>query len=172
MLDDIAAEWRCGPREAAERLLPAGAIYFQLDEGDVRAILSYEHTMIGSDGLPHDHHPHPRLWGTFPRVLGHYSRDLGPVPLEEAGRRMTSLPADWFGLTGRGVVRPGAFADVAVFDAATVKGTGTFTDPAQPAARIDLVMVNGQVVWRAGGHSGRGRLPHGPSWGPPVPPTM
>jgi N-acyl-D-amino-acid deacylase len=154
MLDDIAAEWRCSTRMAAERLLPAGAIYFQLDEGDVRAILGYEHTMIGSDGLPHDHHPHPRLWGTFPRVLGHYSRDLGLFPLEEAVRRMTSLPATWFGFADRGVVRPGAFADLVVFDATTVRDTGTFSEPAQPAAGIDLVMVNGRVVWHAGRHTG------------------
>jgi N-acyl-D-amino-acid deacylase len=162
MLDDIAAEWQCSGRAAAERLLPAGAIYFQLDEDDVRAILGYPHTMIGSDGLPHDHHPHPRLWGTFPRVLGHYSRDLALFPLEEAVRRMTSLPAGWFGFADRGVVRPGAFADLVVFDAATVKDTGTFTAPAQPAAGIDLVMVNGQVVWRAGRHTGArpGRVLH------------
>jgi len=150
-LDDIAAEWGCGAREAAERLLPAGAVYFQLDEGDVRAILAYEHTMIGSDGLPHDVHPHPRLWGTFPRVLGHYSRELGLFGLEEAVRRMSGLPARWFGLLDRGVIRPGAFADLVVFDAARVKDTGTFSAPASPATGIDLVMVNGQVVWR-GGH--------------------
>jgi N-acyl-D-amino-acid deacylase len=154
MLDDVAREWGCAPRDAAKRLLPAGAIYFQLDEGDVRAILGYAHTMIGSDGLPHDHHPHPRLWGTFPRVLGHYSRDLGLFSLEEAVRRMTSLPAAWFGLVDRGIARPGAFADLVVFDAATVKDTGTFGDPARPAAGIDLVMVNGGVVWRGGGHTG------------------
>src|SRR4051812_30658890 len=63
MLDDIASEWGLGAEDAARRLLPAGAIYFQLDEGDVRDILAYPHTMIGSDGLPHDVHPHPRLWG-------------------------------------------------------------------------------------------------------------
>jgi N-acyl-D-amino-acid deacylase len=154
MLDDIAREWRCSAGQAAERLLPAGAIYFQLDEGDVRAILAYEHTMIGSDGLPHDVHPHPRLWGAFPRVLGHYSREVGLFGLEEAVRRMTGLPARWFGFADRGVVRPGAFADLVVFDAATVKDTGTFTEPAQPAAGIDLVMVNGRVVWRAGRPTG------------------
>jgi N-acyl-D-amino-acid deacylase len=154
MLDDIAGEWGCSARAAAERLLPAGAIYFQLDEGDVRAILGYPYTMIGSDGLPHDHHPHPRLWGTFPRVLGHYSRDLGLFSLEEAVRRMTSLPAGWFGFRDRGVVRPGALADLVVFDAATVKDTGTFSDPARPSAGIDLVMVNGSVVWHAGRHTG------------------
>jgi N-acyl-D-amino-acid deacylase len=154
MLDDVAAAWRCSPREAAARLLPAGAIYFQLDEADVRAILAYEHTMIGSDGLPHDAHPHPRLWGTFPRVLGHYSRDVGLFSLEEAVRRMTGLPAAWFGFAGRGVVRPGAFADLVVFDPATVRDTGTFTDPARPAAGIDLVLVNGQAVWRDGRPTG------------------
>ena len=154
MLDEVAAGWRCGAREAAERLLPAGAIYFQLDEGDVRAILAYPHTMIGSDGLPHDAHPHPRLWGTFPRVLGHYSREVGLFSLEEAVRRMTGLPARWFGFADRGVIRPGAFADLVVFDPATVRDTGTFTDPARPAAGIDLVIVNGQVVWRAGRHTG------------------
>jgi N-acyl-D-amino-acid deacylase len=154
MLDEVAVRWRCDAREAAERLLPAGAIYFQLDEGDVRAILGYEHTMIGSDGLPHDVHPHPRLWGTFPRVLGHYSRELGLFGLEEAVRRMTGLPAGWFGFVDRGAVRPGAFADLVVFDPATVKDTGTFTEPVQPAAGIDVVMVNGQVVWRSGRSTG------------------
>jgi N-acyl-D-amino-acid deacylase len=153
MLDEIVANWDCNPREAAERLLPAGAIYFQLDEGDVRAILAYEHTMIGSDGLPHDTHPHPRLWGTFPRVLGHYSRECGLFDLEEAVRRMTSLTARWFGFRDRGVVRRGAFADLTVFDPATVKDTGTFTKPAQPAAGIALVMVNGAIVWRDGKHT-------------------
>jgi N-acyl-D-amino-acid deacylase len=154
MLDEIAASWGCTDMDAAERLLPAGAIYFQLDEGDVRAILAYEHTMIGSDGLPHDVHPHPRLWGTFPRVLGHYCREMGLFSLEEAVRRMTSLPARWFGFRERGVVRPGAFADLVLFDPANVRDTGTFTHPAQPAAGIALVMVNGRPVWRDGTHTG------------------
>jgi N-acyl-D-amino-acid deacylase len=153
-LDEIAEERHCSLREAAERLLPAGAIYFQLDEGDVRAILAYEHTMIGSDGLPHDIHPHPRLWGSFPRVLGHYSRERGLFSLEEAVRRMTSLPARWFGFRDRGVIRPGSFADLVIFDPATVKDQGTFTNPAQPSTGIELVMVNGAVVWQNGRHSG------------------
>ncbi len=84
MLDDVAADWGVSNHAAAERLLPAGAVYFELDEADVRRILAYPHTMIGSDGIPHDVHPHPRLWGTFPRVLGHYARDEGLFPLEEA----------------------------------------------------------------------------------------
>jgi N-acyl-D-amino-acid deacylase len=160
MLDEIAKEWSCSPGAAAERLLPAGAIYFQLDEDDVRAILSYEHTMIGSDGLPHDVHPHPRLWGTFPRVLGHYSRDCGLFSLEEAVRRMTSLPARWFGFRDRGVLRTGAFADLALFDPVTVNDKGSFTAPAQPAEGIAIVMVNGNIIWQENRHTGMrpGRL--------------
>ncbi|MBM3597577.1 MAG: D-aminoacylase [Alphaproteobacteria bacterium] len=153
-LADIAAEWNCTPVEAAERLLPAGAIYFQLDEEDVRRILAYPHTMIGSDGLPHDVHPHPRLWGAFPRVLGHYAREVGLMTLEEAVRRMTSLPAAWFGLPDRGVLRPGAYADIVVFDPETVADRGTFIKPAQPAAGIDTVIVNGRPVWSQGAHTG------------------
>ena len=154
MLDEIAKEWSCSAGAAAERLLPAGAIYFQLDEGDVRAILAYEHTMIGSDGLPHDVHPHPRLWGAFPRVLGHYSRDCGLFSLEEAVRRMTSLPARWFGFRDRGVLRPGAFADLALFDPVTVNDKSSFAAPAQPAEGIALVMVNGNIVWQERRHTG------------------
>lgn len=131
MLADIAAGWGVDERTAAERVLPAGANYSHLDEYDVRAILAYPHTMIGSDELPHDVHPHPRLWGTFPRVLGHDARELGLFPLEEAVRRMTSLPADWFGFADRGRLRPGAFADVVVFDPAAVRDAATFVAPAQ-----------------------------------------
>ena len=87
------------------RLQPAGAIYWMMDEADVRRVLRFEQTMIGSDGLPHDIHPHPRLWGTFPRVLGHYCREVGLFGLEKAVRKMTGLSAARFGLAGRGVVR-------------------------------------------------------------------
>jgi N-acyl-D-amino-acid deacylase len=78
-LASIAAEWGCSQVEACERLQPGGACYFQMREDDVQRVLRYPATMIGSDGLPHDQHPHPRLWGTFPRVLGHYSRDSGAL---------------------------------------------------------------------------------------------
>ena len=76
-LSAIAAEMNLDEIAAARELQPAGAIYFSMDEEDVQAILSHPDAMIGSDGLPHDEHPHPRLWGTFPRVLGHYCRELG-----------------------------------------------------------------------------------------------
>jgi N-acyl-D-amino-acid deacylase len=153
-LADIAKDWGVPLLAAAERLQPAGAVYFTMDEADVRRILSFPHTMIGSDGLPHDSHPHPRLWGTFPRVLGHYCRDENLFPIEEAVRRMTGLPAQQFGLANRGQIAVGAYADIAVFDPATVIDKATFEAPMTPAAGIDLVMVNGEVVWRAGVHTG------------------
>jgi N-acyl-D-aspartate/D-glutamate deacylase len=149
-LAEIAREWGCSTVEAAQQLLPAGAIYFQMDEADVRAILSFPLTMIGSDGLPHDSHPHPRLWGTFPRVLGHYARDLGLFPLEEAVRKMTGLTASTFGLTGRGLLREGYAADVVVFDAARVRDLATYEKPSVPADGIECVIVNGVVSWLAG----------------------
>ncbi|MFM7345005.1 MAG: N-acyl-D-amino-acid deacylase family protein [Tagaea sp.] len=147
-LADIAAEWGVDPQAAATRLLPAGAIYFAMAEEDVRRVLSWPEAMIGSDGLPHDTHPHPRLWGTFPRVLGHYARELGLFPVEEAIRRMTSLPAKRLGLRDRGVLRAGAFADIVVFDPKRVIDRATFALPKTPGEGIDRTFVNGREVWK------------------------
>src|SRR5213078_5093067 len=148
MLADIAAEWNCTQQEACERLQPGGACYFQMREDDVQRVLAYPPTMIGSDGLPHDQHPHPRLWGTFPRVLGHYSRDLGLFSLEEAVHRMTGLPARRFNLHGRGELRVGWFADVCVFDPATVADAATFEVPHAVSRGIAHVLVNGATALR------------------------
>ena len=153
-LGDIARDWGCGERAAAERLLPAGAVYFQLDEADVRRILAHPRTMVGSDGLPHDEHPHPRLWGTFPRVLGHYARDVGLFGLEEAVFRMTGLPAREFGIADRGRLEVGRYADVVLFDPETVADRATFERPRQPSAGIACVLVNGTVVWQDGAPTG------------------
>ena len=144
---DIRAEWGVSVAEAIDRLQPAGAIYYQMDEEDLRRVLAFEDAMIGSDGLPHDEFPHPRLWGTFPRVLGHYSRDVGLFPLEQAVRRMTAVPARVFGLTDRGVVREHAYADLVVLDAGTVIDNANFESPKQQAAGIREVIVNGNPVW-------------------------
>src|SRR5690606_12991907 len=95
-LDEVVGEMGVRLEEAVARLLPAGAIYFRMDDGDVQRILQFEDTMIGSDGLPHDEQPHPRLWGTFPRVLGHYGRGLGLFSLEKAVHKMTGLTASRF----------------------------------------------------------------------------
>ncbi|MFO0996409.1 MAG: D-aminoacylase [Alphaproteobacteria bacterium] len=153
-LKDVAAAMGCSQVEAIERLLPAGGIYFAMDEDDVQRIMAFPDAMIGSDGLPNDEHPHPRLWGTFPRVLGHYARDLGLFPLEHAVRKMTSLSAHRFGLKDRGVIREGAFADLVLFDSKAIIDRATFENPTQPAAGVALVMVNGRIAWRDGAHTG------------------
>jgi N-acyl-D-amino-acid deacylase len=139
---------------SVEDLLPAGAIYFSMDEKDVQRILGFEHTMIGSDGLPHDAAPHPRLWGTFPRVLGHYARGLGLFSLEEAVYKMTGLTAKTFGLAERGQLKAGYAADMTIFDPGTVEEAATFARPSQPAKGIDTVIVNGAIVWREGKPTG------------------
>jgi N-acyl-D-amino-acid deacylase len=147
MLADIAMEWQLGLKEAAERLTPAGGIFFQMDEADVQRIMAHRLSMIGSDGLPHDSYPHPRLWGTFPRVLGHYARDLGLFSLEEAVRKMTGHTARVFGMVDRGVIREGAFADLALFDPATVRDASTYDAPTRPAEGIVETWVNGQSAY-------------------------
>ncbi|HTR83999.1 MAG TPA: D-aminoacylase, partial [Reyranella sp.] len=158
-LADIAREMGVSMKEAGDRIQPAGAIYFMMDEKDVQAAMSHPGAMIGSDGIPFDAHPHPRLWGTFPRVLGHYSRDLKLFPLEDAVRRMTSYPAERFHLTKRGQVKAGFYADICVFDPATVIDTATFEKPIAPAQGIDTVICNGAIAWRHGkegdGRTGR-----------------
>lgn len=153
-LGDIAAEWGVTKEEAAARLQPANAIYFSMDEGDVRNILAFDETMIGSDGLPVGEKPHPRLWGTFPRVLGHYSRDLRLFDLETAVWKMTGLTARNFRLAGRGTLAVGNFADVVVFDPDTVRDAANYETPTEPAEGIDAVIVNGVMTWRGGQHMG------------------
>lgn len=153
-LSAIAAEWGVTQQEAAGRLQPAGAVYHNMSEADVRRILSHPATMVGSDGLPNDPLPHPRLWGTFARVLGHYARDAQLMPLEEAVRKMTCLSARRFGLAGRGEVRVGYHADLVLFDPARVRDAATFENPQQAADGIDAVWVNGVLSYRDGAPTG------------------
>ncbi|HEX7436599.1 MAG TPA: amidohydrolase family protein, partial [Caldimonas sp.] len=153
-LDAIAHDWGIAKDEAARRLQPGSAIYFLMDEDDVRRILAFDETMIGSDGIPAGAKPHPRLWGTFPRVLGHYSRDVGLFPLETAVWKMTGLTARNFGLRERGTLAVGQHADVVVFDPATIRAAASYEAPTRPAEGIDAVIVNGTVTWRHGRHSG------------------
>jgi N-acyl-D-amino-acid deacylase len=153
-LDAVARQMGVSQEETIRRLSPAGGIYFRLDEADVQRILKHDKTMIGSDGLPHDASPHPRLWGTFPRVLGHYGRALGLFPLETAVHKMTGLTAKNFGLKDRGVLKEGAYADLALFDAETVDEAATYEAPIAPARGIEAVIVNGAVVWRGGRPTG------------------
>lgn len=153
-LAEIAAEWNLSHLDAAKRLQPAGAIYHSIDEHDMRRILAHPATMIGSDGLPWDKHPHPRLWGTYPRVLGRYCREEKLFPLYEAIRKMTSMPAQRFGLAHRGRIAEGYFADLVLFDANTVRDTATFADPIRPAQGIHSVWVNGKLSYTAQGLTG------------------
>lgn len=157
-LAQIADGWQMSLHEAGRRLMPAGAIYYNMDEQDVRRVLRYPVTMIGSDGLPNDPMPHPRLWGAFPRVLGHYCREERLFPLTQAIHKMTGLSAARFQLPRRGLVKVGYYADLVLFDPLTVKDVASFADPKRPAAGIEAVMVNGvmsydgnqQIIGRAG----------------------
>ncbi len=153
-LDEVAAEWGLSKVEAAQRLEPGSAIYFVMDEHDVQRILAFDETMIGSDGIAAGANPHPRLWGTFPRVLGHYSRDLGLFPLETAVWKMTGLSARNFRLPGRGTLKLGSHADLVLFDAINVRDSATYATPTLTAQGISRVFVNGVVAWQGGAHSG------------------
>jgi N-acyl-D-aspartate/D-glutamate deacylase len=154
-LEQIALAWGVPQRQAAERLQPAGAIYHCMSEEDVRRILQHPATMIGSDGLPHDPLPHPRLWGTFPRVLGYYCREEGLFSLANAVHKMTGKPAQHFGLDGRGSISEGAHADLVLFSPETIRDTATFSDPIRCAEGIAAVWVNGVLSYQNGETSGR-----------------
>ncbi|MEO6964831.1 MAG: amidohydrolase family protein, partial [Acidobacteriaceae bacterium] len=154
-LAQIAKAWGVPQIEAAQRLQPAGAIYHSIAEEDMQTILRHPGTMIGSDGLPNDPLPHPRLWGTFPRVLGRYCREQGLFSLPEAIRKMTSLPAQQFGLVDRGWIREGYYADLVLFDPATVCDVATFDDPIRPAIGIEAIWVNGTLSYRGQASTGQ-----------------
>lgn len=149
-LRDVADEWGVDDREAAVRLMPGKATYFQIAEDDMRAILSHPLCLVGSDGLPSDDNPHPRLWGTFPRVLGRYSRELGLFGLPEAIAKMTGRTAEFFRLESRGYLRCGYHADITVFDPAAIIDRATYQAPRQIAEGIAHVFVNGRHSWARG----------------------
>jgi N-acyl-D-amino-acid deacylase len=163
MLVDIAAERDIDVTEVVRLILtaPRGdqtlCIHFIIDEADIETNLRHADMMVGSDGIPDLRgRPHPRLFGTFPRILAHYVRDRGVLSLPEAVRRMTSLPAAVFGLVDRGSVRPGCWADLVLFDAAEVRDTATYDEPQQLPDGIDCVIVNGQVAFEHGVGTGAG----------------
>jgi N-acyl-D-amino-acid deacylase len=138
------------------------------DEANVRAIMRHRTHTGGSDGLLVGERPHPRGWGTFPRYLGHYVRELGVLGLAECVAHLTSRPARRLGLTDRGVVRVGAVADLVLFDPATIGDTATFEQPRQAATGVHTVLVNGVRTLSEGrptgalpGRSIRGKGSHG-----------
>ncbi|QLE87140.1 D-aminoacylase [Shewanella sp. Scap07] len=147
-LADIAHTWQLSLTESAKRLQPAGAVYHCMSDDDVSHILSQPTTMVGSDGLPCDPHPHPRLWGTFPRVLGHYVRETQCFELSEAIYKMTGLAASQFNLAQRGKIAAGYFADLVLFNPETVNDSASYENPKQAATGIEQVWVNGQLSYQ------------------------
>lgn len=162
MAVDLAAEQGVDVTDVIRQVLtaPEGdrtiCIQFIIDEADIETNLRHRSVMVGSDGIVDlEGRPHPRLFGTFPRVLGHYVRNRQILGLEEAVRRMTSASCDRFGLAGRGRVAEGLHADLVLFDPGTVRDEATYDDPKQEPTGIDTVIVNGQVALRRGEHQPR-----------------
>ena len=163
MLVDIAAQENISLTDLVIKILtaPLGdrtlCIHFIIDEADVETNLAHADMMVGSDGIPDLRgKPHPRLFGTFPRVLGHYVRERGVLSLPEAVRRMTSLSAKTFGLSERGGIKPGFWADLLMFRPDDVIDEATYDEPKTEASGIDMVVVNGQIALESGQHSGVG----------------
>jgi N-acyl-D-amino-acid deacylase len=155
-VESIAAGWNKPPAEAAVDILideemRVRIARFAMDEGDLIAIMKHPHTCVitdGWNGVPEKGKTHPRSIGSFPRVLGHYARDKGVMPMEGAIRKMTSLPARKLGLKDRGVIAPGYFADLVIFDPATIIDRATYDNPWQYPVGIHGVFVNGEAtVW-------------------------
>jgi len=143
------------------------AIYHAMDEGDVIRIMQHPLAMIETDGDAVEFgvgYPHPRSYGAFPRVLARYVRELGVISLEEAVKKMTSMPAQWLNRDDMGVIAEGMRADIAVFDPATVTDRATYTDPHQYSEGIDNLLVNGVPVILGGEITGAkpGRWIRGP----------
>ncbi len=177
-ITEVARRMGTDPRDAVMDLVAADrgetdCIISIMDEGDVRAALADPLIAIGTDsGARGEDGPlagtasHPRGWGSFPRVLGHYVRDEHLLSLEEAVRRFTSRPAARLGLTGRGLVRPGLAADLVVFDPAAIHDTSTFSDPNHYAVGVRYVFVNGRPVLADARLTDQrpGRVLRGPGW--------
>jgi len=163
MLIDLAAERGVDITELVRQILtaPLGdrtiCIHFIIDEADIETNLRHRDMMVGSDGIPDLRgRPHPRLFGTFPRILGRYVRERHTLELEEAVRRMTSLAAETFGIVDRGRVQEGYWADLVLFDPETIVDTATYDDPKREPDGVRLVVVNGQVAYDRGLHTGAG----------------
>ena len=155
---DLQDEWDIPADQTAQRVVDEGgvgtvAVQFAMDEADVRMVLAHETTMIGTDGLGYGSRPHPRHYGTYPRILGKYVREEGVITLEDAIWKMSGFPATKFNFAGRGFVREGYIADLVVFDPATVAEVSTYEDPRRTPAGIPWVIVNGTPVVREGTHT-------------------
>jgi N-acyl-D-amino-acid deacylase len=157
-LKQFCDEWGVSERAAAERIIAeeggdAVVIVETMDEADVRTVMRHPSTMIGSDGIAAGSRPHPRLYGTFPRVLGHYARDERLMSVAQAVHRMTGMPAEKFKLGERGFVRAGYFADLVIFDPASIADLGTYENPRQYPSGLSHVFVNGSAIVADGQHT-------------------
>ena len=179
-LEDVAKAWKKSPEDALMDFVIAdnaqtGALYFMASEEDLRTGLSQPWTSIGLDanamsldGPTYEPHGHPRAFGSMPRFLGHYVRDEHLMSLEAAIRKITSLPAQREHLANRGLLKPGNFADITIFDPAKIIDRATFASPAQLSEGVDFTIVNGQVEFESGKLTGAtaGHFLRGPGWQP------
>jgi N-acyl-D-amino-acid deacylase len=179
-VDDVAKAWKKSPEDTLMDFVLAdnaqtGALYFMASEEDLRTGLSQPWTSIGLDanemsleGPTFEPHGHPRGFGSMPRFLGRYVRDQHLMSLEAAVRKITSLPAQREHLTDRGLLKPGFFADITIFDPATIIDRATFTNPAQLAEGVDFTIVNGQIEFDHGKLTGvtAGHFLRGRGWHP------
>jgi N-acyl-D-amino-acid deacylase len=177
-LAEVAEERGVSPEVAAMDLVVedssrVGTVYFLMSEDNVRRQITLPWMSFGSDagslapeGVFLNTNPHPRAYGNFARLLGRYVRDEGLIPLEEAVRRLTTLPASNLKLRRRGALQPGYFADLAVFDPEKIRDHATFAEPHRYATGMVHVFVNGVAVLRDGEHTGAtpGRVVRGPGW--------
>jgi len=158
-LQSFVEEFDLPGEEAANKLLRdySGDILvaaFGMDEGDVRMVMAHSSTMIGTDGLDRGSKPHPRAWGTYPRVLGKYVREEGVISLENAIYKMTNMPATKFGIANRGLIKEGYFADLVMFDPDTVIDNATYENSRVGPEGMPHVIVNGKFAVRDGKHAG------------------
>jgi N-acyl-D-amino-acid deacylase len=177
-LAEVAELRGTSPAETAMDLViqngnDVGTVYFLMSEDNVRKKVALPWVSFDSDeaalapeGAFLEANPHPRAYGSFARLLGRYVRDEGLIPLEEAIRRLTSFPAETFGIERRGAIEPGMYADVVVFDPAAIEDRATFAEPHQYAVGVSHVFVNGVHTLRDGEHTGAtgGRFIRGPGW--------
>jgi N-acyl-D-amino-acid deacylase len=177
-LEEVAKAWKKSPEDTLMDFVLAdnaqtAAIYFMAGEEDLRTGLGQPWTSIGLDagempldGPIYEAHTHPRAFGSMPRLLGHYSRDQHLVPLEMAVRKITSLPAQREHLVDRGLLKSGYFADITIFDPATILDHATYTEPTQLSTGVDFTIVNGQVAYDHGHltNATPGQILRGPGW--------
>jgi N-acyl-D-amino-acid deacylase len=177
-LAEVAAMRGKSPEDTAMDLVieddsRVGTVYFLMSEENVEKQIAIPWVSFGSDeaslapeGVFLKRNPHPRAYGTFARVLGKYARDRGIIPLQEAVRKLTSLPASNLGIKQRGRLKPGYFADVVVFDPEKIQDHATFEKPHQYSTGVVHVFVNGTQVLKNGEHTGGkpGRVVRGPGW--------